>query len=198
MIQDDDPPPPPPQLSLAVTPLALGTLASFSIAGAFPSEPFGIVANFGPGFLDLPGFGHVLIDVSSYITVGTGLASLSGTATISALVPSFPAWIGTEVWLQGYAFAPGGATGMLSPVGAASDRAEVSGRLIADRRLQPAHCGPPASAGSFLLLLLAVVRLGDRKRGRHKDGPRTTPTRCCGSLGISVTAEAAEQHPPRR
>jgi acetyl esterase/lipase len=117
-ILDDDPPAPPPQLALAVTPLPIGSLASVSIANAPAGQPFGVVVSPGPGFLDVPGFGHALLDLSSYVIVGAGVSSASGAGTISGLVPSTPSSIGAEVWIQAYAIAAGGASGMLSPAAA--------------------------------------------------------------------------------
>jgi acetyl esterase/lipase len=115
VLSDDDvPAAPPSSLRLEITTMTLGTLGQISVGGGQAGQTFGVAAAAGAGFVDLSPLGHVLVDLGTAVLLGGGVLDAAGTGGIAAPIPPDASIAGLQVWLQGFAIAPSGATGSLS------------------------------------------------------------------------------------
>ena len=82
---------------------SLGSIAIASVAIGQPGQPFGVAAASGPGYLDVPGFGPVFLDLATAFVVGGGAVGATGVGSFSVPVSGDVALIGARVWVQAYA-----------------------------------------------------------------------------------------------
>jgi acetyl esterase/lipase len=103
---DEAPTPSPSALRLDVSPLEVGRTGSATIGGGAPGGIASLWIAFGSGYLPLPPFGTVQLDVLQAGEFVSGAFGSDGSATLAVAIPTTPALAGLQCWWQAVGIVP--------------------------------------------------------------------------------------------
>ena len=103
---DEAPKPAPSALRLDVSPLEVGRTGQATIGGGAPGGIASLWIAFGTGYLPLPPFGTVQIDVLQAGEFAAGTFGSEGEAQLAIGIPSTPALAGLPFWWQAVGIVP--------------------------------------------------------------------------------------------
>jgi acetyl esterase/lipase len=100
-IADDEAPTPAPSVvQLAVGPLAIGRIGTATIVGGEPNGLASLWLGFAPGYLPLPPFGIVQIDLATAGPFALSVLDSGGSVSLPLAIPAVPSLTGLASWWQ--------------------------------------------------------------------------------------------------